>query len=115
MGPDLTKAYSKLGPQGLNSALETLFFPGHDPSLPFPMTPLFAYHPLTDDERRNLAAFLQDVDRQQPGTPTWAIAAIALAIVLMLIAVTGIAGRHRIQSVRRALLERVRVQTVAKI
>ena len=34
MGPDLTKAYSKLGPQGLNSALETLFFPA--------MTPLFA-------------------------------------------------------------------------
>jgi mono/diheme cytochrome c family protein len=107
MGPDLTKAYSKLGPQGLNSALETLFFPA--------MTPLFAYHPLTDDERRNLAAFLQGVDRQQPGTPTWAIAVIALAIVLMLIVVTGIAGRYRIRSVRRALLERVRVQTVAKI
>jgi hypothetical protein len=107
MGPDLTKAYSKLGPQGLNSALETLFFPA--------MTPLFAYRPLTDDERRNLAAFLQGVDRQQPGTPTWAIAAIALAIVMMLIAVTGIAGRRRIQSVRRALLERVRVQTAAKI
>ena len=107
MGPDLTKAYSKLGPQGLNSALETLFFPA--------MTPLFAYHPLTDDERRNLAAFLQGVDRQQPGTPTWAIAAIALAIVMMLLAVTGIAGRHRVRSVRRALLERVRVQTVAKI
>jgi mono/diheme cytochrome c family protein len=107
MGPDLTKAYSKLGPQGLNSALETLFFPA--------MTPLFAYRPLTDEERRNLAAFLQSVDRQQPGTPTWAIAAIALAIVMMLLAVTGIAGRDRIQSVRRALLERVRVQTVAKI
>jgi len=107
MGPDLTKAYSKLGPQGLNSALETLFFPA--------MTPLFRYRPLTDDERRNLAAFLQGVDRQQPGTPTWAIAAIALAIVMLLIAATGIAGRHRIRSVRRALLERVRVQTVAKI
>jgi hypothetical protein len=107
MGPDLTRAYSKLGPQGLNSALETLFFPA--------MTPLFAYHPLTDDERLNLAAFLQSVDRRQPGTPTWAIAVIALAIVLMLIVVTGIAGRHRIRSVRRALLERVRVQTVAKI
>jgi hypothetical protein len=107
MGPDLTKVYSKMGPEGLNSALETLFFPA--------MTPLFRYRPLTDEERRNLAAFLQSVDRQQPGTPTWAIAAIALAIVLMLIAVTGIAGRHRIRSVRRALLERVRVQTVAKI
>ena len=107
MGPDLTRAYSKLGPEGLNSALETLFFPA--------MTPLFAYRPLTDDERLNLAAFLQGVDRQQPGAPTLSIAAIALATFLMLIAATGIAGRRRIRSVRRALLERVRVQTVAKI
>lgn len=107
MGPDLTRAYSKLGPEGLNSALATLFFPA--------MTPLFAYRPLTDDERLNLAAFLQGVDRQQPGAPTLSIAAIALATFLMLIAATGIAGRRRIRSVRRALLERVRVQTVAKI
>jgi hypothetical protein len=91
----------------LNSALETLFFPA--------MTPLFAYRPLTDDERRNLAAFFQDIDVQQPGTPTSAIGAIALATCLMLIAVTGIAGRGRIRSVRRALLKRVRAQTVAKI
>src|ERR1017187_4342089 len=75
LGPDLTRAYSKLGPEGLNSALETLFFPA--------MTPLFAYRPLTDDERRNLAAFFQDVDGQQPGTPTSAIGAIALATCLM--------------------------------
>jgi len=107
LGPDLTRAYSKLGPEGLNSALETLFFPA--------MTPLFAYRPLTDDERRNLAAFFQDIDVQQPGTPTSAIGAIALATCLMLIAVTGIAGRGRIRSVRRALLKRVRAQTVAKI
>lgn len=102
MGPDLTRAYAKLGPAGLNSALETLFFPA--------MTPLFAYRPLTDDERRNLAAFFQGVDGQLPGTPTLAVAAIALAACLMLIAVTGIAGRRRIRSVRRALLERVRVR-----
>jgi hypothetical protein len=107
MGPDLTRAYSKLGPEGLNSALETLFFPA--------MTPLFAYHPLTDDERRNLAAFLQGVDRQQPGTSTSAIAVIALATFVMLIVVTGIAGRRRIRSVRRGLLKRVKAQAVAKI
>ena len=59
MGPDLTRAYSKMGPEGLNSALETLFFPA--------MTPLFAYRPLTLNERRNLAAFFESVDRQQPG------------------------------------------------
>ena len=65
MGPDLTRGYSKMGPEGLNSALETLFFPA--------MTPLFRYRPLTLNERRDLAALFESVDRQQPATPTPAI------------------------------------------
>jgi len=102
MGPDLTGAYAKLGPDGLNSALETLYFPA--------MTPLFAYRPLTPDERRNLDAFFQSVQGQQSATPTRAIGAIALVGLLILIAVTGMAGRRRVRSVRKALLERVRLQ-----
>lgn len=102
MGPDLTGAYSKLGPDGLNSALETLYFPA--------MTPLFAYRPLTPDERRNLAAYFQGVNGQQSGAPTTAIGAIALVGLLILIAATGLAGRGRVRSVRKALLERVRLQ-----
>jgi len=102
MGPDLTGAYAKLGPEGLNSALETLYFPA--------MTPLFAYRPLTPDERRNLAAYIQGVNGQQSETPTPAIGGVALVGLLVLIAVTGIAGRRRVRSVRKALLERVRLQ-----
>lgn len=102
MGPDLTAAYAKLGPEGLNSALETLYFPA--------MTPLFAYRPLTPDERRNLAAYIQGVNGQQSETPTPAIGGVALVGLLVLIAVTGIAGRRRVRSVRKALLERVRLQ-----
>ena len=105
MGPDLTRVYSKMGPEGLNSALETLFFPA--------MTPLFRYRPLTANERRDLAALFENVDRQQPATPTPAIGAMALAFFLILIAVTGVAGRHRVRSVRRALLQRARVRTGA--
>jgi len=105
MGPDLTRVYSKMGPEGLNSALETLFFPA--------MTPLFRYRPLTSSERRDLAALFESVDRQQPATPTLAIAAISLAGFFILIAVTGVVGRHRVRSVRKALLERARVRTVA--
>jgi mono/diheme cytochrome c family protein len=102
MGPDLTGAYAKLGPDGLNSALETLYFPA--------MTPLFAYRPLTPDERRNLAAYFQGVNGRQSGTPTPAIGAIALVGLLLLVAATGIAGRRRVRSVRKALFERVRLQ-----
>ena len=101
MGPDLTGAYAKLGPVGLNSALDTLYFPA--------MTPLFAYRPLTPDERRNLAAYFQGVNGQQSKT-TPAIGAIALVGLLVLVAATGIAGRRRVRSVRKALLERVRLQ-----
>jgi mono/diheme cytochrome c family protein len=102
MGPDLTGAYAKLGPDGLNSALETLYFPA--------MYPLFAYRPLTPDERRNLAAYFESVNGQQSGTPTRAIGAIALVGLLILIAATGTLGRRRVRSVRKALLERVRLQ-----
>jgi ubiquinol-cytochrome c reductase cytochrome c subunit len=102
MGPDLTGAYAKLGPDGLNSALETLYFPA--------MTPLFAYRPLTPDERRNLDAFFQSVNGQQAGTPTPSIGAIAVVGLLVLVAATGMAGQRRVRSVRKALLERVRLQ-----
>jgi mono/diheme cytochrome c family protein len=101
MGPDLTGAYAKFGPDGLNSALETLYFPA--------MIPLFADRPLTPDERRNLAAYFQGVNGQQSET-TPAIGGIALVGLLVLIAATGIAGRRRVRSVRKALLERVRLQ-----
>ena len=107
MGPDLTRVYSKMGPEGLNSALETLFFPA--------MTPLFRYRPLTANERRDLAALFESVDRQQPASLTPAIGAISLAGFFILIAVTGVAGRHRVRSVRRALLERARVRTGANL
>ena len=74
------------------------------------MTPLFAYRPLTPDEQRNLAAYFQGVNGQQSGAPTTAIGAIALVGLLILIAATGLAGRGRVRSVRKALLERVRLQ-----
>ncbi len=102
MGPDLTKVYSKLGPAGLNSALETLYFPA--------MTPLFAYRPLTAQERRDLAAFFQGAAGQQAATATPAVGGIALAGVFALIGVTGFTGRRRLRSVRKALLDRARTQ-----
>lgn len=103
MGPDLTGVYSKLGPNGLNSALETLYFPA--------MTPIYMYRPLTQDERSNLAAFFQSLSRQQAEAPTPAIGGIALAGLVILIAATAFAGRHRLKPVRQRLVERARLQT----
>jgi len=102
MGPDLTGVYSKLGPEGLDSAMDTLFFPA--------MTPLFQYRPLTPNERRDLTAYFEAADRGQPTTPTLAIAMISLAGFLLLIAITGFAGRGRVRSVRKALLKRAQVR-----
>ncbi len=102
MGPDLTKVYSKLGPDGLNSALETLYFPA--------MTPLFAHRPLTAQERRDLAAFFQGAAGQQAATATPAVGGIAVAGVFVLIGATGLAGRRRLRSVRKALLGRANAQ-----
>lgn len=102
MGPDLTRAYLKLGPEGLNLALETLYFPA--------MMPLYAYRPLTPEERRQLAAFLQNASQRPPEPSTAAVAAIGLAGLLVLIAATAIAGRRRLRPVRRRLLERARLQ-----
>jgi cytochrome c553 len=102
MGPDLTGVCSKLGPDGLNSALETLYFPA--------MTPIYMYRPLTQDERHGLAAFFQSLSRQRAEAPTPAIGGIALAGLAILIASTGIAGRHRLKPVRRRLVERARLQ-----
>ena len=102
MGPDLTGVYSKLGPDGLNSALETLYFPA--------MTPIYTYRPLTKDERRNLFAFFQNLSRQQAQAQTTAIGGIALAGLVILVAATAVAGRHRLRPVRRRLVERARLE-----
>ncbi len=102
MGPDLTGVYSKLGPDGLNSALETLYFPA--------MTPIYVYSPLTQDERRSLFAFFQSLSRQQAEAPMPAIGGIALAGLVILLAATGVAGRHRLKPVRRRLVERARLE-----
>ncbi len=103
MGPDLTDAYSKLGPEGLDSSLETLYFPA--------MAPLYAYRPLTPNERRDVAALLQSASRRQPESATAEVAGIGLLGLVALIIVTGAAGRRRLKPVRRRLVERARLQT----
>lgn len=107
MGPDLTNEYSRLGPDGLSAALETLYFPT--------MVPLFASHPLTADEQTDLAAFIKTGTRQRGEMPVAAgLGVTAIIGLLILAAITWIAGRRRVRSVRGALLRRAGLPTGAR-
>lgn len=99
MGPDLTKEYSKLGPQGMALALKTLYFPA--------MNPLFEHHPLTKNEREQLTVFFQSIDQKQPPpSPTVILLVASLVVLACLFLLTWLAvGRRRVHSVRLALLE----------
>ena len=100
MGPDLTDEYSKLGPDGLRYALATLYFPA--------MNALFLHHPLTPAEQADLGAFFRSVADRRPIATAFAPLLIAgFAGLVALVVLTGLFGRGRIRSVRRALLARV--------
>lgn len=99
MGPDLTNENSKLGPTGLRYALQTLYFPA--------MNALFLHRPLTPEEQDDLAAFFRSIDGgPQPRDVAVPLLVEGFAGLAVLLGWTAIAGRGRVRSVRRALLER---------
>ncbi|HJT71746.1 MAG TPA: hypothetical protein VJ731_16215, partial [Terriglobales bacterium] len=102
LGPDLTHTYSKLGPQGLDAALQTLFFPA--------MTPLYEAHQLTPQERGDLKAFFKSEDGKQPqdNKITIVFIGIGLAGLILWLILAAVIGRNRLRGVRRSLLESVR-------
>lgn len=102
LGPDLTHTYSKLGPQGLDAALQTLFFPA--------MTPLYEAHQLMPQERGDLKAFFKAEDGQQPqdNKITVVFIGIGLAGLILWLILAAVIGRNRLRGVRRSLLESVR-------
>lgn len=103
MGPDLTKEYSKLGPQGLTVALKTLYFPA--------MTAVFQNRPLTATEQQQMAAFFQSIgQRKPPASPARALVMLSIVVLAGLFLWTWLAvGRRRVLSVRQKLLERAGV------
>ena len=100
MGPDLTSLASRIGSEGVATSLQTLYFPT--------MAPLFNSHPLTAAERRDVAAFLgrPTTNPERETAVTIGIGAAGVVIGLVLLAVTGYAGRSRVRSVREAMLAR---------
>jgi mono/diheme cytochrome c family protein len=78
LGPDLTHVFTRYGPQGLASALNTLPFPT--------MQGVFANRPLTSKDQADLYAFFEKADQFSNGpleTTNWFwIAGIAASLVL---------------------------------
>lgn len=106
VGPDLTRSYSKYGPEPLETVLSTLYFPT--------MQALFAQRVLTQEERRDLSAFFQRADAlpaPRSATPVFAAAGIAGAIGLL--GVAGFRWRSRLRGVRRSLVSEARRRTGA--
>lgn len=101
MGPDLTSVYTRMGPQGVRTALATLYFPT--------MMPLFRLHPLTASEQAAIDAFLHSTTQAAPrdvAATVWLGAAGFVGVIVFGL-ITAFAGRSRVRSVRLALLDRV--------
>jgi hypothetical protein len=100
LGPDLTVAWTKYGPEALQPVLTTLYFPT--------MFPAFASRPLTSAERNDLAAFF----RAAAGRTSAANTTIELAIfagigLFALLVAVGRSWPRRLGSVRDEFLKRV--------
>ena len=99
LGPDLTHASAKLGPHGMRSAMQTLFFPA--------MTSIYDPRPLTLEEQGDLIAFFQEAGtRQQPRWITQVLGLSAFVGLGILLVITRFMWRNRLTTVRRALVEK---------
>ncbi len=103
MGPDLTGAYDKYGPEPLDTVLASLFFPT--------MEPLFVGRPLTTGERADLEAFLAARSGQAPAPARAATARLFVPGALLFAALAAAMawlGRNRLRGVRIALVRGAR-------
>lgn len=105
LGPDLTHVARRMGVQGVQSALQTLYFPA--------MVPLYQSKPLTPAERDDLARFFQHADASNSPSQTWQVAGLAGLVFVGLMLIAGWAGRKRLRGVRRNLVDNARAAAAA--
>lgn len=99
LGPDLSGAYDRFGPDALQVMLQTLSFPT--------MTPLFGKHPLTDREQGDLQAFFQQTSGQPAPSVTAKILVPAVIGFVVLLASAAGFWRKRLRYVRKSLVDLV--------
>ena len=97
LGPDLTGVYAQLG-EGVVSLLVHVSFPT--------MKPIFDSHPLSEDEARDLAAFLKATAARQPENHTAKIVTSSFFAFVILMAILLVIWRDRLRSVRKELVEK---------
>lgn len=100
LGPDLTGAYAKYnGETGLVAALTTVAFPT--------MQPVYTGAPITEQEARDLAAFLaQAPQATRPGGSAWKLFVLSIGGVAAFSGFALLVWRSRLAGVRRQLLRR---------
>ena len=102
LGPDLTGSFAKYGgAQGLDASLKTIPFPT--------MLPIFSRKALTAGERADLVAFLATApDQQRPASAAGKLVGFSsVAACLLVLLAMGI-WRHRLDGVRKPLVNRSR-------
>lgn len=98
LGPNLSASYRRMGQQGVDMALHTLYFPA--------MEPIYRVHQLTPDERADLLAYLGSTAGRPARNPTPKIVAIAILGCIALFLLTAFLWRDRSRGVRAPMVRR---------
>jgi hypothetical protein len=107
LGPDLTHTYGMLGPDGMQAAMQTLYFPT--------MVPIYRDHQLVPQEQADLVAYFKTADAEAEPQAQWITQILilgAFVLGIIFVALTAFVWRKRVLSVRRALVARVTGQGV---
>jgi mono/diheme cytochrome c family protein len=99
LGPDLTKVYATYGEAALGSVLAA-------PSSPFPtMKPIYDAQPLTKEEVADLIAFFAATADKPSALGGAQFAMFGLGGTIILLIISGLLWKGRLQNVRRSLIE----------
>ncbi|HZT74920.1 MAG TPA: hypothetical protein VE996_14850 [Terriglobales bacterium] len=98
LGPNLSASYRRMGQQGMDMALRTLYFPA--------MAPIYRVHQLTPEERADLLVYLGSTAGRPARNPTPKIVAIAILGCIALFLLTAFLWRDRSRGVRAPMVRR---------
>ncbi len=97
LGPDLTTASARFGPEAMQMFVSTLFFPT--------MNPVFQGRLLTPAEQSDLLAFFDRSSRSGPPSDVGWIFTVSGAVgAVALFVITGLTWRRRIRTIRHPLV-----------
>ncbi len=99
-GPDLSRMYEDYGADGVTAVLGSLEFPS--------MAAIYASRPLNEAEQTDLVAYFAQTSQLSVTPDDGKLALLVVIGVVIILALSFIIGRRRMQAVRQPLLERQR-------